>query len=147
MSTAPVPETVDPQLARQLREAREQAGLSREQLGALIGVSREQVSRIEGGRRGTSPARVRQWMEACEKAAAAGGVPLLVERSAVLVAPEATSRVVVMLDLTSDDRDVFERLLRIWPRLEPSNRRILAAQLSAYERELAAATSTGKPPR
>lgn len=57
--------TGDPVLGARLRALRKAAGLSQPALAALLGLRHSQVSRIESGKRSTSPAILARWYREC----------------------------------------------------------------------------------
>lgn len=103
----------DPSLGRQLREIREEAGFTQEQLGQLLGISRVQISRIEKGSRSTGFAMVRKWYRACGY-----------ELDAVQVGdPETSMKVIEALaELPPEYVDEVTTIILAWPRFNDRTR-------------------------
>jgi DNA-binding XRE family transcriptional regulator len=126
------------ELARELYAAREESGLSQEELAAKLGLSRVQVGRIETGKRSTKPHIVALWFKECGKA-----------RS--LVGAHRGRELAAALDALDDpaDLELFVRLSRLWPHLPSPLRTSLRAQVDVYESSYATigASGTREPPR
>jgi transcriptional regulator with XRE-family HTH domain len=58
--------TFNRQIGKRLRDARVLRGLSQEQLGAIVGVSFQQIQKYEKGLNGLSPARMKQFAESVD---------------------------------------------------------------------------------
>ena len=114
----------DPELLKQLVQARLEAGLTHDQLAERLGVSRATISRIESGKRGTYTALVRRWFHEC-------GYRV---ESISLGETSRTSELADALGLLSvDDLDLALRVMRLLPGLDARGRRSLVGIVEAYE--------------
>lgn len=114
----------DPDLARQLYNARESAHLTQDQLAKKLGISRVQVGRIETGKRGTYAALVRKWLHAC-------GYTL--DSVAVGDSPRTGELADVIAEISDDDLDIAIRLMKVLPKLGAFPRKVLFDILEAHE--------------
>lgn len=98
----------DPALGRELRQIREQAGLSQLALAARLGLTGAQISRIETGTRSTGVEMLQRWYRECgyELDAVHVGTP-----------QQATSLALAAAALPADQIDAVIGIIRAWPRL------------------------------
>lgn len=111
------------EVRKQLRAAREAAGLSCRKLGGLLGITETQVFRIENGTRGTGIARAQEWFVACgfSVETVSVGEP---ERAALLAT--------VLGSLPHNDFDDVSRVVRAWTALPISVRHGILSLISPY---------------
>lgn len=102
--------------AQQLLEARRTAGLSQEALALHLGVSRQQISRIEKGQSDTTHANALKWLAFC-------GFASDVRR-------EETG------ELSASDRGLLDRVDRLLRRMDDRDRQMLVGQLNLIEQRL-----------
>lgn len=114
----------DPELARQLYNARETANLTQDQLAKKLGISRVQVGRIETGKRGTYAALVRRWLNACG---------YVLDSVAVGDSPRTAELADVIAEISDDDLALAIRLMRVMPRLGTFPRKMLVDIIEAHE--------------
>lgn len=115
----------DPKVGAQLRDVRRQAQLSQAVLGARLGITHGQVSRIESGQRSTTIELVHQWYRECgyELDAVAVGSP-----------EQATSLALAVASLPKAELDAVISIVRAWPALtERDKGRILGVIEAASE--------------
>lgn len=114
----------DRALGKQLREIREEANLTQDQLGKKLGISRVQVSRIESGARSTGVETVRRWYRECgyELDAVEVGTP-----------EQATSLAVAVANLPEGQLDAIIEIVRAWPQLSERRRGRILGLIEADE--------------
>jgi transcriptional regulator with XRE-family HTH domain len=103
----------DPVLGARLRKIREDADLSQEELALRLGVKRAQISRIEGGSRGTGAATIGRWYRAC-------GYEL--ESIKVGTSNQTETLAMAAADLPEGELDSVIEIVAAWPRLNERQR-------------------------
>lgn len=92
-------------LRRQLRHAREAAGLTRRALGDRLGITENQVFRIEKGARSTSIERAQEWLVACG---------FSVETVSITEPERAALAAAALGMLDEADLQKIARVIRVW---------------------------------
>lgn len=117
----------DLEVARQLREVREESGLSRAEIADKLGISVTQVGRIERGDRATSVTTMIRWFRLC-------GYHL--ESVGVGEDPEAGAELArAVAGMGPEDLREVSRFARIWMRITHRERHALSSLIGAYESE------------
>jgi transcriptional regulator with XRE-family HTH domain len=93
-------------LLEQLVRARKRAKLRQEDVAAVVGVDRTEITHIEGGRRGTSMANAEAWANAC------GYEIVLVPRDPAAADPEGLQALVASVEDPAA-RQVIAELARL----------------------------------
>lgn len=110
--------------AARLRELRKEAGLTQDQLADRLGVSRVQVSRIERGISSTPMETILAWHSACGYRVSSIGL-----KAEQLM----TDLTLAFQTMGEDDVRHLVRLARVWRKLTPSDRNVLAAIIGTHE--------------
>lgn len=112
-------------LGRDLKEVREEAGLSKVEMATILGVSRVQVSRIESGSRSTTLDTLQRWYAACG---------YRVEAVRIGTTDRAAELAAVLASADDDALAIAARLARLWPALDGRERLVIRGELDIRER-------------
>jgi transcriptional regulator with XRE-family HTH domain len=111
-------------LAKQLHDARAEAGLTQEELGIRLGIGRTHVGRIEKGLRSPRMPLIRSWLKECGYV-----LETLSPGSPDLAAALADT----LAELPEHELVQALRILRAWPRLRDEARNAILGIVTAYE--------------
>lgn len=120
------PHTPDQATAAQLREARDAAGFTQEELGVRLGITRQYVGRLERGLRNARIGLIRKWLGEC------GFVLETISPKDPQAASHAAAIAEVLGELDEPELDAVVRVLRAWPRIPAELRAAIAGIAAPY---------------